>query len=70
MDLLFLCLQGKHVNEALSWTSMFCDDTEESDGITLFFLLLISAEIQANHIQKAKRGSVIHKTTKKRPGGV
>lgn len=49
--------------------SMYCDDTALSDGLPHFLLLLICSQIQTNHIRKAKEGSVIHKTTKKRPGG-
>lgn len=49
--------------------SMYCDDTALPDGLPHFLLLLICSQIQTNHIRKAKEGSVIHKTTKKRPGG-
>lgn len=48
---------------------MYCDDTTLPDGSPHFLLLLICPQIQTNHIRKAKEGSVIHKTTKKRPGG-
>lgn len=46
--------------------SMRCDD---ADGLPHTVLLLICSQIQTNHIQKAKEGSVIHKTTERRPGG-
>lgn len=48
---------------------MYCDDTALPDGLPHSLLLLICSQIQTNHIQKAKEGSVIHKTTEKRPGG-
>lgn len=49
--------------------SVLCDDTALPDGLLYFLLLLICPQIQMNHIWKAKEGRVIHKTTKKRPGG-
>ena len=48
---------------------MYNDDTTLPDGSPHLLLLLICPQIQTNHIRKPKEGSVIHKTTKKRPGG-
>lgn len=50
------------------WSSIHCD-TALPDGLWYFLFLLIGPQIQMNHIWKAKEGSVIHKTTKKRPRG-
>lgn len=49
--------------------SMYCNDTALPDGLPHLFLLLICSQVQTNHLQKAKEGSVIHKTTEKRPWG-